>query len=385
MAEQQIPAHAKLSPSSSDRWLACPASIVRAPETEDEGSEAAHEGTAAHAFAEHCLAQRISAVDADWPKAVDVKYDTPELRAFIQTYLEYVMRIVQHEKGELFVEQRLQIFPQFEVFGTADAVVVTPDGTIHVIDLKYGRGILVDVEENTQLLLYGIGGLAFDWLSPVAVKRVIAHIVQPRRQNLVSKTYTVEEIGQWIAENTHLVKRAFDGTNEATPGTHCKWCPIKGTCRERAEHNLSLAAFDFTSPEPSCKSFEGLSEEELVKLFIALPTFRNWLNDIEAEVATRARVHLPDGLKWVGGRSARVILDEEIAAAALREQGIDPYQPPKMFGITEIEKQLKLRGESVENVLGKLVEKIVGKPALVPADDKRAAITPTASAKEDFS
>ena len=375
--------HAKLSPSSSDRWLACPASIVRAPDVEDEGSEAAHEGTAAHALAEFCLKNNLNGKTAPFP--VDhAKYDTPELRAHIQTYLEYVMRIVQHEKGELFVEQRLQIFPQYEVFGTADAVVVTPDGTIHVIDLKYGRGILVDVEENTQLLLYGIGGLAFDWLSQVPVKTVMVHIIQPRRQNLVSKTYSVEELAVWAQENSHLVKRAYDGTDEASPGGHCKWCPIKGTCRERAEHNLSLASFDFAAPEPSCKSIEGLSEDELVKLFLALPTFRAWLNDIEAEVATRARAHLPDGLKWVGGRSARVILDEELAAEVLRAQGVEPYAPPKLLGITEIEKQLKLKGESVENVLGKLVEKIVGKPALVSATDKREAITPTASAQEDF-
>ena len=40
--------------------------------------------------------------------------------------------------------------------------------------------------------------------------------------------------------------------------------------------------------------------------------------------------------------------------------------------------------EMVAALLGKLVEKIVGKPALVPADDKRPAITPTASAQEDF-
>lgn len=375
--------HAKLSPSSSDRWLACPASIVRAPDVEDEGSEAAHEGTAAHALAEFCLKNNLNGKTAPFP-VEHAKYDTPELRAHIQTYLEYVMRIVQHEKGELFVEQRLQIFPQFEVFGTADAVVVTPDGTIHVIDLKYGRGILVDVEENTQLLLYGIGGLAFDWLSEVPVKNVMVHIIQPRRQNLVSKTYSVEELGVWAQENTHLVKRAYDGTDEATPGSHCKWCPIKGTCRERAQHNLSLASFDFAAPEPACKSIDGLSEDELVKLFLALPTFRAWLNDIEAEVATRARAHLPAGLKWVGGRSARVILDEELAAEVLRAQGVEPYAPPKLLGITEIEKQLKLKGESVENVLGKLVEKIVGKPALVSVNDKREAITPTASAQEDF-
>ena len=71
--------HAKLSPSSSDRWLACPASIVRAPETEDEGSEYAQEGTAAHALAEHCLKNGISAHAPTFPAGHE-KYDSFELR-----------------------------------------------------------------------------------------------------------------------------------------------------------------------------------------------------------------------------------------------------------------------------------------------------------------
>ena len=85
--------HAKLSPSSSDRWLACPASIVRAPETEDEGSDAAHEGTAAHAFAAHCLENNCNGMTATFP-AEYKEYDSPDLRMHIQTYLEYVMRLV---------------------------------------------------------------------------------------------------------------------------------------------------------------------------------------------------------------------------------------------------------------------------------------------------
>ena len=94
--------------------------------------------------------------------------------------------------------------------------------------------------------------------------------MQPRRNNLVSKTYSVEELAAWVKANVGKVKRAFDGTDEANPGTHCKWCPIKGTCRERAEANLKLAAFDFEDEAPACKALDGLSEEELVKLFLAI-------------------------------------------------------------------------------------------------------------------
>lgn len=371
--------HAKLSPSSSERWLACPASIVRAPETEDEGSEAAHEGTAAHAFAEFCLKNKLNARTAPFPKEIS-NYDTPELRDFIQTYIEYVQRIA----GEVFIEQKLNIFKEFEVFGTADAVVVTEEGVIHVVDLKYGRGILVDVEENTQLLLYGVGGLAFDWLSKVPVHTVVVHIVQPRRNNLVSKSYSVEELGQWVTENQHLVKRAYDGTNEATPGSHCKWCPIKSECRERAEQNLKLASFDFEAVAPACSDTELMSEAELTKVFLNIKTFRNWLDDVETKVATLAHDHPVAGLKWVAGRVARVIRDQDAAAVLLRDLNIEPFQPAKMIGITEIEKQVKLKGLTIVDVFGKIIEVVAGKPALVSDEDKRAAITPTDSAKADF-
>lgn len=385
MDEQlEVKVHAKLSPSSSERWLPCPASIVRAPDVEDEGSEAAREGTAAHALAEYCLKNNRHAMHATFP-AEHVKYDTPELRAHVQTYLEYCMRIAVAEKGEVFVEQRLSIFKEFDVFGTADCLIVTPDGVIHVIDLKYGRGILVDADENTQLTLYGIGALEFDWLSSVPVHTVKVHIVQPRRSNLVSKTYSVEELGVWAKENQDKVRRAFVGTDDATPGTHCKWCPIKGSCRERAEMNLKLAAFDFDDAEPKCKSIEGLSEGELVEIFLAIPTFRAWLDAVEEEVATRARDHQVEGLKWVAGRSARKVLDEDLAAEILREQGVDPYKPASLLGIGEIEKALKLKGLTIEGVLGKLVEKVRGKNALVSVTDKRDAVTPDASAAEDFS
>lgn len=377
------PAHAKLSPSSSDRWLNCPASIARAPETEDEGSEAAHEGTAAHGFAEYCLRNNRNALTAIFP-AEHAAYDTPDLRMHIQTYLEYVMRLVV-DGAELFVEQRLDIFKQYGVFGTADAIVVTRSGVIHVIDLKYGKGILVDVEGNTQLLLYGVGGMAFDWLSEVPVHTIHVHIVQPRRNNLVSKEYSIDDLTGWVTENLPLVKRAFDGTNIAKPGSHCKWCPIKGTCPERAKLNLELAAFDFNDENPAPVELFTLDEDRLVTIFLAIKQFRDWLDDVEAEVATRAHDHPIDRLKWVAGRKNRAVTDPDSAAVLLKNAGVEPYQPAKLIGITEMETQLKLKGLTIKGVLGEIVQQFPGKNALVAATDKREAITPTAGAVEDFS
>jgi hypothetical protein len=373
--------HAKLSPSSSDRWLECPATIVRAPETEDEGSEYAREGSAAHALCEDCLKRQCDAWEGVMPEEFQ-KYDSPEMRTHVQGYIDYVRR--HQGDGDLFVEQKLQIFPTMDVWGTADAVVVTKDGIIKVTDLKYGQGVVVDADNSTQLLLYGIGALTLDWLSPVPVHAVEVHIYQPRRNNVVSKTYTVEELGDWVKENEHKVARAYAGTNLAMPGAHCKWCPVRGSCRERAEHNLKMAAFDFAAAEPVCADKDALNEEELVKIYLSIPTFRNWLDDIEAEVAGRAHRGPVAGLKWVAGRITRKVVDAVRAACILRSVGIEPMAEPKMLGITEIEKMVKLKGLKVGELLGSALEVIPGKPALVAETDKRPPLDPLQAAREAF-
>ena len=41
-----------------------------------------------------------------------------------------------------------------DCFGTADMVIIT-DNRIQIIDLKLGKGVMVDAEENNQLMIYG--------------------------------------------------------------------------------------------------------------------------------------------------------------------------------------------------------------------------------------
>jgi len=375
--------HAKLSPSSSDRWLNCPASLVRSVGVVDSGSEFAREGTAAHALAELCLTQGIGAHGPAMPKGHE-QYDSPDLRVTVQTYLDYVRRLMG-PGDTLFVEQRVQIFGQYDVWGTADAVIVTPNGVIKIVDLKAGKGVLVDADDNTQLILYGVGGLSFDWLSEVPVTTVEVHIVQPRRNNFPSQSYPVEELAAWVKENTAKVARAFAGTNEAYPGLHCKWCPIKGTCRERAEHNLKMASFDFEEPAKGCTgTHDALSEEELVGVFVAIPQIRAYLDDVEAEVSKRAHEHPVAGLKFIAGRAVRKIVEIAKAAMLLRKAGIEPFKEPALLGITEIENQLKAKGLKVADVIGDCIQKTTSKPVLVAESHKSPAITPEKNAADDF-
>ncbi len=373
-------AHAKLSPSSSDRWLACPASLVGV--TDDDGStnEYAEEGTAAHALAADCLTRMVAASEGELPEQYE-RFDNATFRSYVQVYLDYVMERVGPD-DMLFVEQRLNIFPKYDVWGTADAVIITPDGTVKVIDLKFGSGILVEAEDNTQLLLYGIGGLVFGFFSKEEVHTVEVHICQPRRNNFPAQSYLVGELENWVDGNIEKVKRAAAGVDEAVPGNHCRWCPKKTTCRTRHDHMLKLARFTFDD-EPECAGEIPVDEAELVKIFLALPMIRKYLEDVEKEVAKLAHDHNVPGLKWVPGRSARVFTDEAELVSRLLRLNINPYKERTVIGVTEIEKQLKAHGENIE-VLKDLVKKVEGKPILVSESDKRKPVDRLVAAQEDF-
>jgi len=374
--------HAKLSPSSSDRWLACPATLVRSLGVKDEGSDSAEEGTAAHRLAELCLLSGKDAAEETLPEKY-ARWDSLAFRTHVQTYLTYVRSRIGD--GELFVEQKLTIFDQYDVWGTADAVIIHPDGIVDVIDLKFGQGVLVDADGNSQLTLYGIGGLTFDWLSPVPIHTVRVHIVQPRRNNFPSQEYSVEELVRWVKDNINKVKRAAAGTDAAHPGLHCRWCPVKGRCQDRAEENLKLASFDFAEPGATCTGKKDeLTEEELVRIFVALPQIRQYLDDVEGEVAKRAHEHDVPGVKWIAGRSVRKIIDAEKAEVQLREAGIDPMGKPKMLGLGDLEALLKPQKLTLEGVLGDNIRKVPGKAVLVAEDHKSPAVDRNQSAKEDF-
>lgn len=378
MSTIEIAEHSKLSPSSSDRWLACSVSPSREQAFEDTSNPAAEEGTAAHALAEQCLrngcdAASVKVTDADaWSK-----YYAGEFAAYVQEYLDLVRGKI-NEGDELYVEQRLVMYQKYGVYGTADAVIIG-GSTLKVIDLKFGKGVFVETEDNPQLMLYAWGALdTLVWAASEEITHVEVTICQPRKNNTVSVTFTAEYLSAWIAEQLPKVEKAFRGIGVGSPGEHCRWCRAKGVCKERAEANLAMASFDFNASPPTPPA-EGacneLNEEQLVNIFIHIPQIRQYLTDIESEVTRRANDHYVQGIKFVAGRNSRKIVDEKSAILALGKLGIQPYKEQEILGITEIEKRLKALGMTVEAVLGATVEKVQGKPILVGDADKRPALT----------
>lgn len=369
--------HAILSASSSHRWLNCSPSARLEQEFENRETEAAAEGTAAHALCEHKL-RRALKMRSKKPVS---KYDCDEMDAHTDAYVEFVLEALA-EAGQVckdplvLIEQRLDFSCYVpDGFGTGDCVIVA-DHLLHIIDFKYGQGILVDAEENPQMMLYALGALRlFDSLYDIDT--VSMSIFQPRRENVSTWTITVDELLAW-AENTLKPKAelAFNGEGEYIPGSWCTFCKAAVKCRARAEAKLQLAQYEFSLPPL-------LSDAEIEDILLRLDDLTKWANEIQAYAQDAAINHgkVWHGFKLVESRTNRKYTDEAAVAQAANEAGYHDIYKKSLIPITEME---RLMGKKVfAEVLGGLVEKPKGRPTLVPASDKRPAIT-TTDAKQDF-
>jgi hypothetical protein len=379
--------HSKLSPSAAERWLECPVAPAREQTFPDKDNDAAAEGTAAHHMAAYCLDSdiHISAKDAPADARWD-KWDSPVFRDHVQTYLDFVrskLTVTSH----LFVEQKLSILPEFDVWGTADTVIV--DGsTLRIVDLKFGQGVLVSPDDNPQLFLYGWGGYdTLEWLASEPITHIEVSICQPRRENTVSKTFTADELKRWMVDHLPKVRKAYHAiaTDTATPGAHCMWCRARRTCVERAQFNLATAGMDFADiTGPVCEPINPteIDEDMLAAIFLRLPLLEKWIKDVETEVAERAKNHHINGLKWVAGRNMRYITDPDAAGLALELSGIAPWAERKLLGFGDLEKAVKAAGLKLTDLIGNFIDTKQSNPVLVAETDKRPAIE--SSAKSDF-
>jgi hypothetical protein len=152
--------HAILSASGAHRWMACTPSARLELGFEDNSGEAAAEGTAAHALAEHKL-RRALKMRSKKPVS---KYDSDEMDVCTDDYVGFVLETLTQAKLScpdplVLIEQKLD-FSRYvpDGFGTGDCVVIA-DGTLHIVDFKYGQGVLVNAEDNPQMKLYALGAL----------------------------------------------------------------------------------------------------------------------------------------------------------------------------------------------------------------------------------
>lgn len=369
--------HAVLSASGSHRWLNCLPSARLELEFENSESNAAAEGTAAHALCEHKLKKALH-MRSKRPVSV---YNSDEMEEHSDAYVEFVMEQLELARQSctdplILIEQRLDFscyVPQG--FGTGDCIIIG-DKKLHIIDFKYGMGVLVDAVENPQMKLYALGALEI-YDSLYDIEEVSMTIFQPRRENVSTWTIPVKELKDW-AENElkPKAKKAYEGEGDYLPGEWCTFCRAAVKCRARAEEKLKLAQMEFKLPPL-------LTDSEIEEVLSKLSDLTKWANEIIAYATDAAVNHGKEwrGFKVVEGRSVRKYKDEEAVAEAAKANGYKDIYRQSLITLTEMQ---KLMGKKkFEQILGGLIHKPLGKPTLVPLSDKRPAMN-ISNVKNEF-
>ncbi|MDW3927264.1 DUF2800 domain-containing protein [Staphylococcus saprophyticus] len=376
--------HAYLSASSANQWLNCPPSIKASEGIGDKTTTFAEEGTFAHELSELYFVRLYDGMTEDkfqqeLERYKQNEYYSEELREYVEQYVDIVEEKVNEAKAQdepiLFFEHRLDLTRYVpESFGTGD-VIIYYNGTVEIVDLKFGKGVEVSALNNPQLRLYGLG--AYELLKDFEdIHTIKTTIIQPRLHNVSSESMTADDLVSW---GLNVVRpqalKAIEGKGEFKPGNHCRFCKIRHSCRARAEANLN-ASKELSTPTT-------LTDDELAELLHKLPDIKRWASDVEDYCREQALENSRnfDGWKVVEGRASRKYVDNEQVFERLKEH-YDPNEvsETKVLSISKLEKQIGKK--KVAELLSDLVEKPQGKPTLVTEDDKRQPITD--SAESDF-
>ena len=393
MADHSSRAHAELTASGSVRWLACPPSAQLEKQFPDTTSEAALEGTIAHEICEikarqklfkksdvGYIAKNVATRELNKLRKDPLYFD--EMEEFTDDYAEELDALALEfpERPHIALETKLDLSAWIsEGFGTADCIMIGGDKLL-VADFKFGKGVKVEAEGNTQMRLYALGAwkkfnLVYD------IKRVKMVIIQPRLSaNPSAWEIPIEELtafGEYARERAQL---ALKGEGEFTPGEEqCRFCRARQQCRARADHNIQMAFGSLGMLPPL------ITNEEVGQYLEKGEDVARWLKDLQdyALSACLAGDEIP-GYKAVEGRGSRDWTDQEAAFKALQAAGVPEavMYERKALTLAALEKVVgkKAFGEAV----GEYIEKKPGKPALVKASDKRPAITNTPTVEEAF-
>lgn len=382
--------HAKLSPSSAYRWLACLGSVKLIGDTADESSEFADEGTAAHTLASWCLDSGFNAAkfrDAQ----IHVKNEDGSVRrtfivdedmaSYVQVYVDAIRdRVV--DDAQLFIEQKLNTGLESkrygEITGTGDAIIMIPSKRrLEVHDLKYGRGVKVFAKDNPQLSLYGLGGLHdFAWMSDV--DEVLVAIHQPRLDHYDEHVYTVAELRSFETDVGYTLAGLDQGVDTLAPGEkQCRFCPAAHRCPALEKVATDAALADFAN-------VPDLTEYGIGKAMDKVELVEMWCSAVrqEARRLLDAGMNVPGWCLEEGRQGNRKWADDEKVEPMLQScLGDKAFKPKQLISPADAEKKLK-KHSAMWNTLEPLITR--GPPSInmVRDDGNRKPIA--ASSLDDF-
>lgn len=397
--------HSIFSPSSSAMWMGCSGSLIPNLLCEDTAGEDAAYGTVAHMVTEtwlrdgrkpkHLLGEKEWVESGDWGFLIDID----------EAMLDYAQMCVDWVEllpGKHYIERRVdfsRVTPIKNQTGTADFIACSP-GRMVIADWKFGKGVVVEAENNTQAQLYALGAF-YEFDHEYHFEEIEIRIAMPRLGHFDTWVISREQLLQFEQVARERARAAWQKDAPRSPSPKaCQWCKVKATCAAIAKLNADLmaAAFDLVGGEvdpaamaefkedliftaiPPSADVGTLSIDDLATLHGFRGLMESWWKGVEEELYRRAiRGEQVPGYKLVESRSRRLFRNPEAATGKLLKLGLDEAEVWKrtMASPSQVEGLLVKKGHRRKDVPGlieDLVFKPVGKPTLAPMRDKRPAI-----------
>jgi hypothetical protein len=382
--------HAKLSPSSADRWMTCPGSVLESEKVSPKPSSVfAREGSLIHWAAEQVLNNikkgKIEISGIEDSLEIMVGTYNPEFDMEIDRditwaagyYLDFLVPYISNPDTDWGVELKVTLkTPTKEtIFGTSDFVAYDKvNDKLTVIDLKGGRGVSVSAENNTQLMIYALG--VIDYVKQDLISEdttVDLWIVQPRDKDGDCESLyetNVAELNQFRNEVLiPAIKRIEAKDCTLVPSEKgCRWCPASAHCEALGVEVIKSAQ----------QTFDDVDREELARKLKKALDVVDWVETWCKNVRQTALNEMQNGLdiegyKLVESKKRRVWFNEDDVIDFMDDHKIDAeiYTPRKLFSPAQA---LKLKALKNNEELLKLINKPQGAPTLAPASDKRPAL-----------
>jgi predicted phosphodiesterase len=373
-----------LNPSAAARWVTCTASprfiLANADKLPLDDTVYNLEGTTAHEIAAALLQDRKPD-----PKECPTPI-TKEMHKHAWNYMEYVQAL----GGKPIVEKKYPLWYMPGRNGKVDVLTVF-EGHTHIVDYKFGQGVIVDPFQNLQGAIYARSAMV-EVLNSGQIDKgklvespVSIHIYQPRGRNAEdSPSHVWETTWGEILEFTKQVTDAAelilaDGETEFKPSDKaCRFCPAKGFCVARTGDFVrevkvlpEVKTGPLTLPPATV-----VSVEQLAAVLKHGEAIKQWVDDAkDYALEYMKNGGSIEGFKLVLGRQGnRYWTDEEKAAKLLLEH--------THLRETEVYERSVVSPGGAEKLLGKnkltlelanLIARSEGKPTIAPEDDKRPA------------
>lgn len=386
--------HSPIGASSAYRWIACPGSVRLSKNLPNKSSFYAREGIAAHKVAEECLLTGAlpETFQGRIVQVEDSQVTVNEEMVDVVGIYRDTINDDRQDGDEVAVEQRFDLSSFFpELFGTNDCSLYrSATGELFVYDLKYGRGIPVNVKRNPQLLYYGLGAAIVKPERSLTSLELV--VIQPRcpHHDGPVRRYRIDAVDllEWSVE---LVAAAEATTKVDAPlnlGTHCEFCPAAAICPSLWKHVQVTAKAEFDSNgEVTVPNPESISGEDLANILRESTIIDAWLRRVKEFAHHEAEAgRVPPGFKLVAKRANRKWRDETEAERALKSMRLVKAETHviKFKTPTQIEKILKAKKAPDTRMkrFNTLIVKESSGSTLVDGSDSRPPLRP--HAQEEF-